>query len=80
MPMRRQAPILINQFNNISTNQQVQMASTVVNYVLIPFRENINPGDPQGLKLYLKAIKEKTRDITSYLSQFQTLQTLYITL
>ena len=27
-------------------------------YVLIPFEGNINPGDPQGLKLYLQASKD----------------------
>ena len=30
------------------------MAAPVVNYVLIPFKGNINPGYPHWLKLYLK--------------------------
>ena len=34
------------------------MAATVANYVLSPFRGNINPRDPQGIKLYLQATKE----------------------
>ena len=34
------------------------MEAPVVNYVLIPFKGNINPGDPQGIKLYLQATKE----------------------
>ena len=29
-----------------------------MNYVLIPFKGNINPGDPQGIKLYLQATKD----------------------
>ena len=29
-----------------------------VNYVLILFEGNINPGDPMGLKIYLEAKKE----------------------
>ena len=29
-----------------------------VKYVLIPFEENINPGDPKGIKLYLQATRE----------------------
>ena len=55
---RRQAHILINQFNNLSINQQVQMADPVVNCVLNPSKGNMNPGDPQGLNLYLQATKE----------------------
>ena len=53
-----QTHILINQFNNLSINQKIQMASPIVNYVIIPFKRNVNPGDPQGLKLYLQAAKE----------------------
>ena len=34
------------------------MVDPVVNYVLIPFEGDINPGDPQGLKLYLQSTKE----------------------
>ena len=30
----------------------------MINYVLSPFEEKINPGDPTGLKLYLQATKE----------------------
>ena len=53
--------MLINKFNNISTNQQVQIASPV-KYVLIPFEGNINPGDPHGLKNYLNATNETYRE------------------
>ena len=53
-----QAQILINQFNNLSINQQVHIASPVVNYVLRKYEGNLNPGDPQGIKLYLQATKE----------------------
>ena len=53
----RQAQILINQFNNLHINQQVQMADPV-NYVIMKFKGYINPGYPQGLKLYLLATKE----------------------
>ena len=60
--MRRQAHILINQFNNIYINQQVQMADLFLNYVLIPFEGNINTGYPKGIKLYLKATKEKDKE------------------
>ena len=31
------------------------MAEPVMNYVLIPFKGNINTGDPQGIKLYFQA-------------------------
>ena len=51
---RRQAKILINQFNNLSINQQVHMV-VPVNYVLSPFKSNINLGYPRGIKLYLQA-------------------------
>ena len=51
---RIQAQILINLFKHLSINQQVQM-SYPVNYVLIPFKGSINPGDPQGIKNYLQA-------------------------
>ena len=33
-------------------------ADPAVNYVLNSFEGNINPGDPQGLKLYLQETKE----------------------
>ena len=29
-----------------------------INYVLSQFEVNINPGDPMGIKLYLKSTKE----------------------
>ena len=48
---RIQAQILINQTENLNLNQTVHMSSTVVKYVLSPFEGNINPGDPQGIKL-----------------------------
>ena len=44
--IRRQAHILINQFNNISINQQVQMEDPFVNYVLSPFAGNKDPVYP----------------------------------
>ena len=50
---RRQAQLVTNQFNNLNNNQQVHMAAPI-NYVLIPFEGNINPGGPKGLKLYLQ--------------------------
>ena len=34
------------------------MAAPVVNYVLIPFKGNINPGYPHWLKTFIKATKE----------------------
>ena len=34
------------------------MAHPVVNYVISPFEGNINPGDPKGIKLYLKATNQ----------------------
>ena len=52
-----QAQIIINQFNNLSTNQQVHMAAPVVNYFISSFEGNINPGYPQGIKLYLQETK-----------------------
>ena len=54
----RQAQIPKNQFNDLFINQQVQMASPVVNCVLSPFEGNTNTGDSQGRKLYLQATKE----------------------
>ena len=55
---RSQAQILINYISNLSINQQVQMATTVVKYVLSPFERKINTGYPQGINLYLQAKKE----------------------
>ena len=55
---RTQAHIFMNNINNISINQQVQMVATVDNYVLIPIKGNINLGDPQGIKIYLQEKKE----------------------
>ena len=54
---RRKVKIIINQINGISINQQFDMMDPV-NYVLSPFKGNTNPGDPQGLKLYVQATKE----------------------
>ena len=34
----------------------------VVNYVLSSFKENINPGDPTGIKIYLQATKERDKE------------------
>ena len=59
---RRQAQILINQSNELSTNQQFQMAAPVVNYVISPFEGNINTEDPQELKPYLQSTKEIDKD------------------
>ena len=53
-----QTQIFINKFNNLNTNQQVQMASPAVNYVLRPFEGNINPVYITGIKLYLQATKD----------------------
>ena len=54
---QRQAQSLINQFNNIIINQQVNMSYPVVDYVLSPFDGNLNPGDPQDIKIYLQTTK-----------------------
>ena len=49
---RRQAQLLMNKFNHLNIiNKPVHME--VMNYALIQFEGNINPGDPTGLKLYL---------------------------
>ena len=53
-----QAQIIINQFSNLSINKQVHMDAPGVNYVLIPFEGNINPGYKQGLKIYLQSTKD----------------------
>ena len=55
--MRRQAQLLINQFNNLNINTHVLM-SDPINYVFSPFEGNLNPEDPMGIKLYLQAAKE----------------------
>ena len=55
---RSQAQILINQFSNLSINQQAQMAAPVENYVISPLEGNINLVYPKGLKLYLQETKE----------------------
>ena len=34
------------------------MDASVVNYSLIPFEDNTNPGDLEGLKLYLQETKD----------------------
>ena len=51
---RKQSHTFITQFNNIKTNQPVQISAIVVNYLLRKFEYNKNPEGPQGLKLYLK--------------------------
>ena len=53
---RRQAQLIINQFNHININQPFHIEA--VNYVLIPFEGNINHGDPTEIKLFLQATKE----------------------
>ena len=53
-----QAKLLISQLNNLNINTLVQTMESPVEYVLIPSEGNVNHGDPQGLKLYLQAIKE----------------------
>ena len=50
---RIQAQIILKIFINLSINQQVQMDSPDVNYVLIPYEGTIITEDPQGTKLYL---------------------------
>ena len=54
---------LIEVFNNISINPKIQeqenhpekiMGSPHLNYVLIPFEGNINPGETQSLKLIFR--------------------------
>ena len=52
-----QSQVLINQFNNLSINQKVQVADPVMIYVLCPFEGNINTVDPQGIKFYLQEKK-----------------------
>ena len=53
--MRRQAHIIISQLNNLKINQPVKMAAAPdVKYVLSPFEGEINTGDQQGLKIYLR--------------------------
>ena len=54
-----QAQILINKFINTSINKQFQMDATVVKSVMIPLERNMNPGDLQGINLYIQT----TRDI-----------------
>ena len=58
MMTRGQEQILINKFNNLSTNQQAPMEAPFMNYVLIPSEGKINPGYPQGLKIYSQSTKE----------------------
>ena len=58
MLMRIQAQILINEFNDLSINQEVQMAAPVLNYVLSPFEGKIYPGDLQRLKCYTKSTND----------------------
>ena len=52
---RGQLQAIIHHINNINTNQQVQIMEDPVNYLLIPFENNINLGDPLGIRLYLQA-------------------------
>ena len=52
----REAQLLINKFNNININQQVQMADPI-NYMLRTFEGNINTGYPTGIKLYIQWTK-----------------------
>ena len=46
MLTKRQEQILINNFNNLSINQKVQMLTPFVNCVLSPFKVKINLVDP----------------------------------
>ena len=54
----RQAQLKIAQINSLNENAQVKNMEYAVNYVLIPFEGNTNPGDPQGIKFYLNTTKE----------------------
>ena len=63
----RQVQSLIAPFNILSSNPEVQvqdnrpvqiMASPQVNYLIIPIEGNINPGEPQVIKLYVQTTQE----------------------
>ena len=51
---RRQARIIITQLNNLNLYQPSHMVSPVANYLLSPFEDNINHGDPYRIKLYIQ--------------------------
>ena len=71
-----QAQTLINRFNHLNINHQVHMAA--VNYALIPFEGNINPGDPKGIKLYIQAAKDIYKGTDKlYISVSNTKDILY---
>ena len=53
---RRKVQLLIKKFKNININQPVNMVDPV-KYVIRQFKGNINPRDPQGIKLYLQSTK-----------------------
>ena len=62
------AQIIINQFNNLKNNQQVHISASDapdVNYFIISFKGNINPGYPKGIKLHLKSTKEIDKEYIS---------------
>ena len=60
---RIQSQTLINQFRNLSVNLQVQMAAPVLKFVIDPFGGNINPVDPQWIKLHIKATEEIYKEV-----------------
>ena len=51
--------ITVQQLKNQS---KITEMAAEVNYVLIPSEENITPGDPKGLKIYLRATKEVEKE------------------
>ena len=74
---KSQSQIIINQFRNLSINQQVWMADTVVNYVIIRFEVNKNPGYPQGIKLYIQTTKEAISNVKGIIDNFLSLAKKY---
>ena len=65
---RSQVLTIMVPFNNksIQENKPVQiMASPQVNYLLIPSEGNINPREPQVIKIYLQAAREIEKETES---------------
>ena len=54
----RQEQLIIERFNNLNINPQVQNMAVAVSYVPISFEGNMYYGDPQGIKIYLQVTKE----------------------
>ena len=81
--MTRHVQALVEPFNNLNFTPQVKvqdnkkvhiMEASQVNWVLFPFEWNINPVEPQGIKIYLQTTGEIDKKRKSYIYHLITIK------